>query len=38
VLFKLAQQSFNKGFEHYGATVGLTVFAHNLPVLTRDTS
>jgi IS5 family transposase len=28
---------FNKGFEHYAATVGLTVFAHNLLVLARDT-
>lgn len=29
---------FNKGFVHYSATVGLTVFAHNLLVLVRDTS
>ena len=29
---------FNKGLAHYHATVGLTVFAHNLIVLARDTS
>ena len=29
---------FNKGFAHYSATVGLTVFAHNLLVLVRDTT
>jgi IS5 family transposase len=29
---------FNKGFTHYEATVGLTVLAHNLLVLARDTS
>jgi IS5 family transposase len=29
---------FNKGLVHYQATVGLTVFAHNLLVLVRDTS
>ena len=29
---------FNKGFTHYHATIGLTVFAHNLLVLVRDTS
>ena len=28
---------FNKGLTHYHATVGLTVFAHNLVVLARDT-
>ncbi|MFQ5503685.1 MAG: transposase [Planctomycetota bacterium] len=28
---------FNKGFTHYAATVALTVFAHNLLVLVRDT-
>jgi len=28
---------FNKGLVHYHATVGLTVFAHNLVVLARDT-
>jgi IS5 family transposase len=29
---------FNKGLVHYTATIGLTVFSHNLLVLARDTS
>lgn len=29
---------FNKGLDHYKATIGLTVFAHNLLVLVRNTS
>ena len=27
---------FNKGWQHYAATIGATVFAHNLLVLARD--
>jgi IS5 family transposase len=29
---------FNKGLKHYEATVGLTIFAHNLIVLARDST
>ncbi len=28
---------FNKSWEHFGATVGQTIFAHNLLVLARGT-
>lgn len=34
----LLRRCVNKGFTHYQATVGVTVFAHNLLVLARDSS
>jgi IS5 family transposase len=34
----LLRRCVNKGFTHYQATIGVTVFAHNLLVLARDSS
>lgn len=36
--FLLLRRCLNKGFTHFQATVGATVFAHNLLVLARSTS